>query len=170
MRSRYYVREKERAHFITSSIVGWLPVFTTQACCEILVQALDYCRRSKELKLYAWVIMDNHFHAVVHAPELSGIIMDLKKFTARRLLAQLKAERRDWLLELLAKARAAHTSCAVISRSGRRAVIRRRFIRTKRGFRRLIISMPIRCVAAGWLRPITGVIPQRTSGCRESSR
>src|SRR5437879_4291551 len=100
MRSRYYVREKERAHFITSSIVGWLPVFTTQACCEILVQALDYCRRSKGLKLYAWVIMDNHFHAVVHAPEISRIIMaDLKKFTARRLLAQLKAERRDWLLE-----------------------------------------------------------------------
>jgi hypothetical protein len=27
MRSRYYARKKERAHFVTSTIVDWLPVF-----------------------------------------------------------------------------------------------------------------------------------------------
>ena len=27
MRSRYSVREKERAHFVTSTIVDWLPLF-----------------------------------------------------------------------------------------------------------------------------------------------
>jgi putative transposase len=47
MRSRYYVREQERAHFVTSSIVNWLPVFSSVACCDILAQALDYCRREK---------------------------------------------------------------------------------------------------------------------------
>lgn len=31
MRSRYYAREKERAYFITSTIVNWLPVFAVPA-------------------------------------------------------------------------------------------------------------------------------------------
>ena len=33
---------------------------------------------------------------------------DLKKFTAGKLLAQLEAERRTWLLDLLAAGKAAH--------------------------------------------------------------
>jgi REP element-mobilizing transposase RayT len=108
MRSRYSVREKERAHFVTSTIVDWLPVFTTGACCEILAGSLDFCRREKGLQLYAWVIMENHFHAVVHAADLPRVMADLKKFTAGKLLAQLEAERRTWLLDLLASGKAAH--------------------------------------------------------------
>jgi REP element-mobilizing transposase RayT len=108
MRSRYHVREKERAHFVTSTIVDWLPVFILPDCCEILARSLDFCRSEKGLRLYAWVIMDNHFHAVVHAEELSRAMADLKKFTAHRLLEQIKAGRRDWLLALLARAKAAH--------------------------------------------------------------
>jgi len=42
MRSRYYVREKEYVHFITSPIVDWLPVFSSTACCDILVKSLDF--------------------------------------------------------------------------------------------------------------------------------
>ena len=53
MRSRYTVREPERAHFITSTIVDWLPLFTTQACCDIVTGSFDFCRREKGLKLYA---------------------------------------------------------------------------------------------------------------------
>ena len=36
MRSRYAVREQERAHFVASTIVDWLPVFPSVACREIL--------------------------------------------------------------------------------------------------------------------------------------
>jgi putative transposase len=108
MRSRYTVREKERAHFVTSTIVGWLPVFHSGACCDILAGALDYCRREKGLRLYAWVIMENHFHAVVHVDNLPRVMADLKKFTAGKLLAQLKAEGRTWLLDLLAAGKAEH--------------------------------------------------------------
>jgi hypothetical protein len=49
MRSRFRTRELERAHFVTSTIVDWLPVFQTSACCDILAQSLDYCRREKGL-------------------------------------------------------------------------------------------------------------------------
>src|SRR4051812_15190829 len=101
MRSRYAVREPERAHFITSTIVDWLPVFTTPACCDILAGSLAFCQREKGLKLYVWVIMDNHFHAVVDADDLPRVMADLKKFTAGKLLDQITSERRGWLRDLL---------------------------------------------------------------------
>jgi len=108
MRSRYTVREKQRAHFVTSTIVEWLPIFTTSACCDILVQALAYCRTHKALRIYGWVIMPNHFHAVVDTVELSQVMADLKKFTARQLLEQLAVERRSWLVALLRSNRLRH--------------------------------------------------------------
>ncbi len=105
MRSRYQVRETERAHFVTSTIVAWLPVFHSAACCDILAHSLDYCRREKGLRLYVWVIVPDHLHAVLHANNLSRIMADVKTFTAGKLL---EAERREWLLDLLAAGKAAH--------------------------------------------------------------
>jgi hypothetical protein len=47
MRSRYAIREPYGTYFVTSTIVEWLPVFTTAACCEILVKSLLHCREHK---------------------------------------------------------------------------------------------------------------------------
>ena len=112
MRSRYRVRESERAHFVTSTIVDWLPVLQTEACCDILAGSLDFCRREKGLRLYAWVILENHFHAVVHTENLPRVMADLKKFTAGKLIAQLETERRNWLLDLLAAGKAEHKTAS----------------------------------------------------------
>ncbi|MGB8352625.1 MAG: transposase [Chthoniobacteraceae bacterium] len=86
---------------MTATIVEWLPVFTTGAYCDILVRSLEYCRAHKGLKIYAWVILDNHFHAILAAPDLAGVLRDLKSFTAGLLIKQLKEERREWLLNQL---------------------------------------------------------------------
>jgi len=98
MRSRYRINEPERAHFITSTIVEWLPVFSTAACCDILVQSLAFCRERKGLKVHAWVILDTHFHAILAAPDLSSILRDIKSYTAKLLIEQLVAEGREWLV------------------------------------------------------------------------
>lgn len=50
----------------------------------------------------------NHFHAVVQTDDLPRVMADLKKFTAGKLRAQFEAERRAWLLDLLAAGKAAH--------------------------------------------------------------
>ena len=47
MRSRYRVHETHAPHFITSTIVAWLPVFTTAARCEILTASMEYCRQRR---------------------------------------------------------------------------------------------------------------------------
>jgi putative transposase len=108
MRSRYRINEPDAAHFITSTIVEWLPVFTSAACCDIIVDSLKFCRAHKGLKIYAWVILDNHFHAILAAPDLTRVLRDLKSFTASRILAQLECERRGWLLNQLRYYQAAH--------------------------------------------------------------
>ena len=110
MRTRYRIHEPDLAHFVTCSIVAWLPVFTKAARCDILTESLAYCREHKELKIYGWVILDSHFHAILAGPELSRVVADLKRHTAKRLLEQLEAERCEWLLHQLSYRRANYKS------------------------------------------------------------
>jgi REP element-mobilizing transposase RayT len=105
-RSRYRILEQDIAHFVTGTTVAWLPIFTTVARCDILVQAFEYCRAHKGLKLHAWVILDTHFQAIVGARELAQVLADLKRHTARKIIEQLESERCDWLLRQLREARA----------------------------------------------------------------
>lgn len=102
MRSRYKITDQDGIYFITSTIIEWLPVFTTRPYFEILVQSFTFCQQHKELKLYGYVILDNHFHAVVAGNRLGQTIADLKKFTARQIVVQLQSEGKRWLLNQLA--------------------------------------------------------------------
>lgn len=113
MRSRYRINDETTSHFITSTIVEWLPVFTTAECCNIIVNSLEYCRQHRQLRIHAWVIMDNHFHSVVAGPQLANTIANLKKFTARAILGQLEREGREWLLNQLRYFFAAHKQKSV---------------------------------------------------------
>ena len=90
------------------SIVAWMPVFTKAARCDILTDSLTYCRDPNGLKIYGWVILDSHFHAILAAPDLSRTPADLKRTTAQRLLDPLEAENCEWLLHQFEFCRAAH--------------------------------------------------------------
>jgi len=98
MRSRYRVYEPSATYFVTSTTIAWLPVFTSAIRCNILIESFEYCRAHKGLKIYGWVILDNHFHAVLSAPDLSQVLADFKRHTAQRILEQITKEPCDWLL------------------------------------------------------------------------
>ncbi len=108
MRSRYRIHESHAAYFVTSTVVAWLPVFTTAIRCDILVEALEYCRTHKGLKIYAWVILDNHFHAILSAPDLARVLADFKRHTTQRILELLEREDCDRLLNQFEYFRARH--------------------------------------------------------------
>ena len=78
------------------------------ARCDILTDSLTYCRDPNGLKIYGWVILDSHFHAILAAPDLSRTLAVLKRYTARRLLDPLEAENCEWLLHQFEFCRAAH--------------------------------------------------------------
>jgi putative transposase len=75
-----------------------------------VVRSLKYCQQHKALQVYAWVILDNHFHAIAAGPNLAKTIGDLRRFISHEILDQLRREGRDWLLNQLAYFCARHKS------------------------------------------------------------
>lgn len=108
MRSRYKIAELESPHFITCTIVGWLPVFTRIKYLDIITASLSFCRQQKGLRLHAYVILDNHLHLVVSADNLSQVIRDFKRHTAKEILAAARQEDKQWLLKQFEFFKGAH--------------------------------------------------------------
>ena len=101
MRSRYTIKNPDGTYFITCTVVQWLPIFTRKPYFDILLDSLQYCRQHKGLKIYAYVILDNHLHLVVAGEKLTDIIRDFKSYTAKGLIAQLEQDQKTWVLNQL---------------------------------------------------------------------
>ena len=89
-RTRYKIYETEYPYFITSTINSWLPIFTRQSAADIIFNSWRHLQKTRELKLYAFVILENHLHMIVSAPELPAIIQSFKSWTARQIIQLLK--------------------------------------------------------------------------------
>jgi putative transposase len=101
MRSQYKVTE-HGGYFLTATIVEWLPVFTTAESCEIVVRALAHYREHNDLRVRAFVIMDNHIHLVAEAPNLPRVIQSFKSYTAAEIILLAERSNRDLLLNQFA--------------------------------------------------------------------
>lgn len=96
----------DELYFITCTVIDWVDIFTRPKYKQIVVESLAYCQREKGLKVYAWVLMTNHLHMIVSAGEgrtMADIIRDFKKFTSKRILAELEQDsqesRRKWMFD-----------------------------------------------------------------------
>ncbi|MFD1257207.1 transposase [Mucilaginibacter terrae] len=95
-----------RPFFVTLSVVGWIDVFTRAEYCEEVIKNLEYCRKHKGLKIYAYCIMSSHIHLIVAHDEsrLPNIIRDFKSFTAKQIIHSIinnpTESRKEWLLYL----------------------------------------------------------------------
>ncbi|MCK4312234.1 MAG: transposase [Candidatus Cloacimonetes bacterium] len=98
MRTRYKVIDDEGYYFITSSIVEMIPAFTNEKYFQILIDSLKFCQKEKGLKIFFYVLLDNHFHLITSGKELSNIMSSLKRHTAQEIIQQLKLDRKEWLL------------------------------------------------------------------------
>jgi putative transposase len=98
MRSRYRINDAGQIYFITSTIVEWIPLFTRKAYIDILINSLNFCRVNKGLKIFAYVILDNHLHLLISGDNLSNTIKDLKRHTAREIIKLAQKEEKLWLL------------------------------------------------------------------------
>jgi len=103
MGSAYQIRNQHQVYFFTFQVVGWADIFSRKIYRDILLESFDYCRKSKGLVLYAYVIMTNHVHTIMQSNngDLSGLVRDFKKFTSKRILKEVEKNkqesRRDWL-------------------------------------------------------------------------
>ncbi len=88
MSSRYKIEDQQGVYFLTSTIIGWVDVFTRQSYRDIIIESLNHCQKEKGLRLFAFVIMSNHIHYIAAGNEtnsISDIIRDFKKFTSARI-------------------------------------------------------------------------------------
>ncbi|TSD64144.1 transposase [Inquilinus sp. KBS0705] len=96
----------DRPFFVTIPVVGWIDVFTRSEYCDIFIASLEFCRKNKGLKVYAYCIMSSHIHLIVANDEnrLPDIIRDLKSYTAKQIIDAIKLNqvesRKEWLLYL----------------------------------------------------------------------
>ncbi len=95
MRSKYKILNQEGLYFITSSIVGWLPVFYSEKYLNILIESIKFSQTKKNIKLYAYVLLDNHFHLIVSGDNLSNVMKSIKSFTAKEIINQLKIDQKE---------------------------------------------------------------------------
>ena len=106
-RSRYKITNPEQAHFITLTVLHWIPVFTRPETVKILLDGLTYL--SKEgLKVYAYVILENHCHLVVQSKALDHDIARYKSYTAKQMIQYLSQNGVRQILEQLAFYKKAH--------------------------------------------------------------
>jgi len=101
----YFIRDQHAVHFLTFTIVEWIDVFTRASYKIEIVDSLEYCRKHKGLKLYAFCLMSNHIHLVCQTMEpflMTNFIRDFKKHTAKIVIRKMTEEpesRRIWMLD-----------------------------------------------------------------------
>ncbi len=95
MSDKYKIHEKEKAYFVTMTVVGWIDVFTRKNHKMQIVKSLQFCQKNKGLEIFAWCLMSNHLHMIVRSSGkdiLSDILRDFKKYTSRSIVEQIEEE------------------------------------------------------------------------------
>ncbi|MBJ6945809.1 hypothetical protein JG666_00640 [Vibrio cholerae] len=106
-RSRYTITDPQQAHFITLTVLHWIPVFTRPATVEILLDSFRFLSKDG-LKVYAWVILENHCHFVLQSKALDRDIARFKSWTAKALIQYLVENNVRQILDQLAFYKKAH--------------------------------------------------------------
>jgi len=68
-RSRYKIVDPQLPHFVTCTVLHWIPVFTRPETVTIVLDSLRFLQ-AEGLKLFAYVILENHLHMVVQSDNL----------------------------------------------------------------------------------------------------
>jgi putative transposase len=100
-RSRYRIWEKDQPHFLTCTVVAWLPVFTRPETFDIILDSWRYLQQHRGFRLYGYVILENHLHLIASSPDLIRDMKHFKSFTARRIIDLLVTRAAVTLLQQL---------------------------------------------------------------------
>ena len=106
-RSRYKITEPQQPHFVTLTVLHWIPVFTRPDTVNILLDSLRFLSKDG-LQVYAWVVLENHCHFVLQSQALDHDIARFKSWTAKSLIQYLAGHNVRQILDQLAFYKKAH--------------------------------------------------------------
>ena len=98
-RSRFRFGEGHAPHFLTCTVVGWLPLFTRPETVQILLDSWQFLQDRDRMVLLGYVVLENHIHFIASAADLPREVGDFKSYTARRIIDHLKERRVRTLLD-----------------------------------------------------------------------
>ncbi len=101
-RSRYKIYNPQQPHFLTNTILNWIPIFTRPATVNIILESFQYLQQHHQLKLYGFVILENHMHWLAQSENLPKDIQRFKSYTAKMIIRHLQQQRQTKLLKQLA--------------------------------------------------------------------
>ncbi|WP_442482334.1 REP-associated tyrosine transposase [Aeoliella sp. SH292] len=107
-RTRYKIYDTAYPHFLTCTVVDWLPVFTRPEAVQIVLDSWTYLQDNNRLELFAFVILENHVHFIGASENLVKEVGDFKSFTARKLIDLLKQANAKTLLDQFSYSKPAH--------------------------------------------------------------
>ena len=89
-RTRYKFCEDYYPHFMTDTIVAWLPVFSYPLFAEVVLDSWRFISRERDIDILGWVIMENHIHWIAVGPDLPKRVREFKSFTATTIVKKMK--------------------------------------------------------------------------------
>ena len=92
---------------MTCTVLHWVPVFTRTETVEILLDSLRHLS-TEGLKIYAYVILENHMHIIAQSADLRHDVGRFKSYTAKQILAYLKENQVKTVLDQLVFYKKAH--------------------------------------------------------------
>jgi REP element-mobilizing transposase RayT len=108
MSEKYKFGDPDGIYFITTSIVGWIDVFTRPELKHVILDSLKHCQKEKGLVINAWCLMPSHLHLIARTSKvpLSEIMRDFKKFTSKeivKVINRINESRKSWMLEIFSQ-------------------------------------------------------------------
>ena len=85
-------------YFIVFNTYHRVPLFTSEICCNILIDNLIFYRNKYHYKLVGFAIMPCHFHGIIlpkKPREISRIISDIKNYARSKILEKVKRNEID---------------------------------------------------------------------------
>ena len=109
-RSRFKFGEAGSPHFLTCTVVGWLPVFTKPETVQILLDSWQFLQDQNRMTLLGYVVLENHIHFIAAAENLPKEVGDFKSHTARQIIDYLLERRVKTLIDGLEFHKVRHKS------------------------------------------------------------
>jgi putative transposase len=81
-RSRYRFGEAGFPHFLSCTIVGWLPVFTRPETAKVVLDSRQFLQDQDRIVLLGYVVLENHIEFIAAAEDLAKEVGDFKSYTA----------------------------------------------------------------------------------------
>ena len=110
MSRKYKFTDNSKLYFTSFAVTNWIDLFIRNEYKEILIEAIKYCQREKDLELYGWCIMTSHVHLIIGTKgnALSNIMRDLKRHSSEELHTAIMnnslESRREWILWMMERA------------------------------------------------------------------